>query len=241
MPEIPNVVAGEPVESDWGNDIRDRSTQKYADLTALQFSQPLPQLGELAWLNDPGYLVVCVDVTAPGVWVPILDQTLADDRWVNRAGDSMSGNLSLPTLNATTVNATSRIDGPLATEHASGAGILPIGTSDTVIDSFTAPVTGTYLFQATLNVNWASITETDIASFRLLRASDDAQFAISQVVLTLPPAPPGITTGVETLTILWPSYNLPGGTVFDWTVKRGNTTGGANAVNLAWAAHRVTP
>lgn len=126
-------------------------------------------------------------------------------------------------------------------EHASGAGILPITTSDTVIDSFVVPTSGVWLLQGALNVNWASITETDIASFRLLRASDDAQFAISQVVLTLPPPPPGITTGLETLVILWPSYNVGGGTVFDWTVKRGNTTGGANAVNLAWSAIRVTP
>ena len=95
MPEIPNVVAGEPVEADWGNDIRDRSVQKYADLTALDFSQPLPQLGELAWLVDPGHLVVCTAV-GPSVWTPVIDQdalTVQLDDYVQISGDTMTGTL----------------------------------------------------------------------------------------------------------------------------------------------------
>ena len=86
MPEIPSVVPGEPVEADWGNDIRDRSVQKYADLTALEASQPVPQLGEVAWLSNPGYLVVCTDAATP-VWTPLLDQSDGDDRWVLVAGE----------------------------------------------------------------------------------------------------------------------------------------------------------
>lgn len=58
MPEIPNVVSGEPVESDWGNDIRNRAIMKYADATARDFSQPFPIEGELAWLDDPGGLTI---------------------------------------------------------------------------------------------------------------------------------------------------------------------------------------
>lgn len=98
MPEIPNVVSGEPVESVWGNDIRDRSVMKYADLTALQASVPFPQLGELAWLNDPGYLVVCVNVAAPGTWNPIYDAVESNGRFVNTSGDTMTGNLTVPNV-----------------------------------------------------------------------------------------------------------------------------------------------
>jgi len=97
MPEIPNVVPGEPVEADWGNDIRDRSVQKYADLTALEASQPVPQLGELAWLTNPGYLVVCTDAAGP-TWTPLLDRTDGDGRWVLKAGDTMTGALTATKL-----------------------------------------------------------------------------------------------------------------------------------------------
>lgn len=100
MPEIPNVVPGEPVEADWGNDIRDRSVQKYADLTALEASQPVPQLGELAWLDNPGYLVVCTDAVAP-TWTPLLDQSDGDARWVEVTGDTMTGQLTTTRLTST--------------------------------------------------------------------------------------------------------------------------------------------
>lgn len=56
MPEIPNVVAGEPVQSDWGNDVRDRITSRYADATARAASTPFPQAGQITWLDDPGVL-----------------------------------------------------------------------------------------------------------------------------------------------------------------------------------------
>lgn len=102
MPEIPNVVPGEPVEADWGNDIRDRSVQKYADLTALEASQPVPQLGELAWLDNPGYLVVCTDAITP-TWTPLLDQSDGDARWVEVTGDTMTGQLTTTRLRSTSV------------------------------------------------------------------------------------------------------------------------------------------
>lgn len=67
MPEIPNVVAGEPVESDWGNDIRDRSVQRYPDQTALEVSQPFPAPGETVWLDDPGIM----QTFNGALWVPL--------------------------------------------------------------------------------------------------------------------------------------------------------------------------
>lgn len=99
MPEIPNVVPGEPVESTWGNDIRDRVVQKYADLTALVASRPFPELGELAWVTDPGQLLLFV---SPGIWVPIDNSDEAEAKYVLKAGDVMTGGLVAPGLDSTT-------------------------------------------------------------------------------------------------------------------------------------------
>ncbi len=92
MPELPNVVPGEPVESDWGNDMRDRAIMKYADQVALDASQPLPILGELAWLDSPGNLVQW-DGAA---WNPIRNSTDNDAQYVDVAGDTMTGPLAGP-------------------------------------------------------------------------------------------------------------------------------------------------
>ena len=58
MPEIPDVVAGTPVESNWGNDIRDRTVQRYADATARAAAVPVPVIGDLAVLEDSGALTM---------------------------------------------------------------------------------------------------------------------------------------------------------------------------------------
>ena len=52
MPEMPDVVSGEPVASAWGNDIRDRTVQRYADQAALAAESPLPEVGDLAFVDD---------------------------------------------------------------------------------------------------------------------------------------------------------------------------------------------
>ena len=58
MPEMPDVVSSEPVEASWGNDIRDRTVQRYADATARDISVPFPAAGDLAWLDDTGAATV---------------------------------------------------------------------------------------------------------------------------------------------------------------------------------------
>lgn len=50
MPEIDDVVPGEVVESVWGNDIRDRTVQRYVDAVERDFLNPNPNAGELAYL-----------------------------------------------------------------------------------------------------------------------------------------------------------------------------------------------
>lgn len=69
MPEIPDVVQGNPVESAWGNDIRDRTVQRYADAAARDSLTPLPVAGDLAYLDDTGSVQV-YDGTA---WVTLAD------------------------------------------------------------------------------------------------------------------------------------------------------------------------
>ena len=66
MPEIPDVIQGEPVASSWGNTIRSRTTMRYADLGDLVASEPVPELGALRWLDDPAELVVWEGTE----WVP---------------------------------------------------------------------------------------------------------------------------------------------------------------------------
>ncbi len=56
MPEIADVVPGDPVASNWGNLIRDRSTEKVADATERDALYPLPQAGKLLWVAAPGEL-----------------------------------------------------------------------------------------------------------------------------------------------------------------------------------------
>lgn len=67
MPEIPDVVAGQFVESSWGNDIRDRTVQRYNDATERDALNPLPVPGDLAYLDGTGE----VQVYTAGAWFPI--------------------------------------------------------------------------------------------------------------------------------------------------------------------------
>jgi hypothetical protein len=56
--EIPDVVAGTPVESNWGNDIRDRTVQRYADATERDVLVPVPVPGALAYLENTGIVTI---------------------------------------------------------------------------------------------------------------------------------------------------------------------------------------
>jgi hypothetical protein len=71
MAEIANVVSGEPVESSWGNAIRDRTVQRYVDATARAASVGFPQAGMLSWLDNPGQL----DLYDGTDWVRVLELT----------------------------------------------------------------------------------------------------------------------------------------------------------------------
>jgi microcystin-dependent protein len=68
VPEIPNVIPGEPVASEWGNDIRDRTLQRYSGTTQRGTLNPTPAPGDFSYLADTG----AVEVFHSGVWRSML-------------------------------------------------------------------------------------------------------------------------------------------------------------------------
>ena len=52
MSEMPDVISGETITSEWGNDIRDRTVQRYATVAARTASMPTPVEGDLSYLQD---------------------------------------------------------------------------------------------------------------------------------------------------------------------------------------------
>lgn len=78
MGEIADVVPGEPVESAWGNAVRDRSIQRYADQTALDGSVPIPVQGDVAYLLDSDTF----QIHDGSVWQPWPGSVQGDARWL---------------------------------------------------------------------------------------------------------------------------------------------------------------
>lgn len=58
MPEIPDVIATEPITVEWGNDIRDRVVQRYATISERSSESPSPGAGDLSYLADSGDVAV---------------------------------------------------------------------------------------------------------------------------------------------------------------------------------------
>ena len=63
MAEIPDVIAGDPIEAAWGNSIRDRSLQRYATAAGRDAANPTPVSGEMAWVTTEAV----EGVTTPGI------------------------------------------------------------------------------------------------------------------------------------------------------------------------------
>ncbi len=64
MPELNDVTTGSTIASQWGNDIRDRTIQRYADAAERTTEHPSPTQGDLSYLADTGD----VDVFGPSGW-----------------------------------------------------------------------------------------------------------------------------------------------------------------------------
>ena len=67
MPEIADVVPGETIASVWGNEIRDRTLQRYANAADRDASNPSPSAGDLAYLQD----LAEVQVWAGADWIAV--------------------------------------------------------------------------------------------------------------------------------------------------------------------------
>jgi hypothetical protein len=67
MPEQANVISGNPIQSSWGNAIRDRTVQRYASAAARTAGHPTPTEGDLSYLQD----VNLVYVYNGSAWVPL--------------------------------------------------------------------------------------------------------------------------------------------------------------------------
>lgn len=64
MPEIADVVASETAASEWANDIRDRTVQRYADLAERAADHSSPTNGDLSYVASTGDL----DIYHSGAW-----------------------------------------------------------------------------------------------------------------------------------------------------------------------------
>src|SRR5690554_5303538 len=58
MPEIDNVQIGETIAADWGNAIRDRTIQRYANAAERDLLHPTPAEGDLSYLEDTNTIEV---------------------------------------------------------------------------------------------------------------------------------------------------------------------------------------
>lgn len=68
MAEIPDVVAQETILTNWGNPIRDRTVQRYADTSERDSLNPVPTNGDIAYLEDLKFL----QLHNGAVWVKYL-------------------------------------------------------------------------------------------------------------------------------------------------------------------------
>lgn len=79
MAEIPDRVPGGIILASYSNDIRDRAAMRYADPTARDASNPLPQAGELAYVASLAQLQVFDGTLWQGL-LDIQDEAAIDDR-----------------------------------------------------------------------------------------------------------------------------------------------------------------
>ena len=67
MAEIANVVSGNTITSTWGNQIRDRTIQRYASAAARTAGHPSPTEGDLSYRQDSNI----VEVYNGTAWMPV--------------------------------------------------------------------------------------------------------------------------------------------------------------------------
>ena len=117
MPEIPDVAPGEVIESVWGNELRDRSLQRYADETERDFLNGAPIEGELAWIEN----INTMQVYNGADWIDLLDTDQSGFPWLSQTGGTLTGTVFFP--------AGSVSDPSIAFDGVPNTGISRSGTS----------------------------------------------------------------------------------------------------------------
>jgi len=115
MPEIGDVIGGDDIVTGWGNAIRDRTVQRYANAAERDALVPAPVQGDLAFLKDSDTFTVFRAVT----W-----RTLLND-------SSVGWNMGTQDV---VVADPGKFKGPGAVRHAikiSGSIVTPVGPSTT--------------------------------------------------------------------------------------------------------------
>jgi hypothetical protein len=90
MPEIADVVPGQDVLAEWGNQVRDRAVSRYTTQAALETAEPGAPNGSLRWTDDNGLLI-----KQGGVWLRLVNATGDNPRFegnvIVQAGASGQG------------------------------------------------------------------------------------------------------------------------------------------------------
>jgi microcystin-dependent protein len=94
MPEMPDQIMNEIIPSEWGNDIRDRTVQRYDNVSTRSAENPTPAGGDLAYMEDTGDVLVFHGATwkalmPTGVVVPFA-AGVAPPGWLLCQGQAVS-------------------------------------------------------------------------------------------------------------------------------------------------------
>lgn len=100
MAEMPDVAQGAVIADDWGNDIRDRTIQRYANVTERTTLHPTPAAGDMAFMEDADLLYVY----SGSAWLPVGTTATVHGRVQDLTGSGisttetveMTANLSIP-------------------------------------------------------------------------------------------------------------------------------------------------
>lgn len=96
MTRTPDVTANNPITDEWGNEIRDRTVQRYASAAARSSEHPSPEAGDMSYLADKGRVEVfhsaawrAIGAVPTGAIIPYAG-TSAPDGWSMCDGGSLS-------------------------------------------------------------------------------------------------------------------------------------------------------
>ena len=110
MSEIPDVVGGTPINTAWGNPIKDRTVMRYANAAARDASIPAPLNGDTAWLLDTHQLTIYTGAT----WRV----------WFTEAGGDIEGDMSATSVSVPSGGSAAKLnsDGSVTALSVSTAG-----------------------------------------------------------------------------------------------------------------------